>query len=213
MYPVDRTQTHAYPHVKFLSKALPIALSSLTSLTLKADWDYDVSSSADMYCNVALDMFADPDPVKARNETLAQYEIMVWWGLYGNPVPAPLGFSDEPRMRQTVNNIDFSLYVGMNKRGVNVLTWIAGSTIKNIDIDVLPLIQALKSIITGNDVLLGTVQLGSEAFYATENVTFQVSNYSLDIEPSPASKTTPSSSGSSSSGSSSSSTSAPKKRR
>jgi len=193
-YPVDRTQTHAYPHVKFQSKALPIALSNLTSLDIKSTWDYIVPTDANLFCNVALDMFADVDAAKAQNETLATYELMVWWGLYGAPVPEPLGFKVGAQATKTLNGIDFSLYTGTNSRGTTVLTWIAGSTVKNVDLDVYPLIQILTtgSFINQTNVLLGLVQMGSEAFGATQNVTFQLSDYSMTIQPNATSPYSPS---------------------
>lgn len=49
--------------------------------------------------------------------------------------------------------------------------------------DVLQLLTAMKPLLTEPNLLIGLVQLGSEAFFASENVTFSMNNYSLDIEP------------------------------
>jgi hypothetical protein len=49
--------------------------------------------------------------------------------------------------------------------------------------DISPLLQALSSLIPTDNIVLGLVQFGSEAFYATENVTLAVSGYSMDLEP------------------------------
>ena|ERR1700749_690594 len=85
-----------------------------------------------------------------------------------------------------------SLYVGTNTRGHQTLSWLPATTIQSIDMDISPLLQALSSVITTNNVLLGLVQFGTEAFYATSNVTLQVSGYSMDLEPSASSTFAPS---------------------
>jgi Glycosyl hydrolase family 12 len=77
--------------------------STLTQLSINAVWNY-VPVDPSMICNVALDVFADIDPTAAQNETLAQYEIMVWYGVYGGPWP--LGYSDGSKMKQTINGVD-----------------------------------------------------------------------------------------------------------
>jgi hypothetical protein len=55
--------------------------------------------------NVAIDLFADPDPSVAVVEAKAAYEIMVWIALIGDP--KPLGFYDSqaPALTQVVNSI------------------------------------------------------------------------------------------------------------
>jgi hypothetical protein len=62
-------------------------------MDLQVTWQYDADPS--IIGNVALDMFADADVNSAQNETLAAYEIMVWYGDYGGPWP--LGYSDGPK--------------------------------------------------------------------------------------------------------------------
>jgi hypothetical protein len=57
-----------------------------------------------MICNVALDMFADADPTSAQNETVAQYELMVWYGVYNSPWP--LGYADGAVMKKTIGNVE-----------------------------------------------------------------------------------------------------------
>jgi hypothetical protein len=52
--------------------------------------------------NVALDLFVDPDPSLAQNETNAGYEIMVWLGAFGNPYP--IGYSNGLNLNQTIDN-------------------------------------------------------------------------------------------------------------
>lgn len=62
--------------------------------------------------NVAIDMFADPDPGNAQNATLAQYEIMIWLARFGNA--EPIGYSDLPVMVQQIG--DYNLYDPTNKK-------------------------------------------------------------------------------------------------
>jgi len=189
-WPSDKTQTHSFPHVKFLSKSLPIPLSTVTKLGLQASWQYSVPPDANMICNVALDMFADTDPKAAQNETMAQYEIMVWYGIFGGPWP--LGYASGAKVTKSIGDVEFSLYVGTNTRGHQTLSWLPATNIQSIDMDISPLLQALSSVITSNNVLLGLVQFGSEAFYAASNVTLQVSGYSMDLQPSATSTFAPS---------------------
>jgi hypothetical protein len=47
--------------------------------------------------------------------------------------------------------------------------------------DIFPLLQAMQTIIPSN-LTLGLVQFGTEAFFSTQNVTFGLSDYSLDLE-------------------------------
>jgi hypothetical protein len=87
-----------------LSKALPIQLSSLTKLGIQASWQYSAPPAANMICNVALDMFADTDAKAAQNETMAQYEIMVWYGIFGGPWP--LGYASGAKMTKSIGDVE-----------------------------------------------------------------------------------------------------------
>jgi xyloglucan-specific endo-beta-1,4-glucanase len=59
--------------------------------------------------NVAVDMFADADPVAAQNETKAGYEIMIWLGSFN--APQPLGYdANSPCLTQTIGSIDLYVY-------------------------------------------------------------------------------------------------------
>jgi hypothetical protein len=49
--------------------------------------------------------------------------------------------------------------------------------------DVMQLLTPMKTLITEPNLYIGLVQLGSEDFFASENVTFTMSDYSVDIEP------------------------------
>jgi len=45
----------------------------------------------DLKANVALDLFADLDPIAAQSEIQASYEIMVWLASFGDA--EPIGYS------------------------------------------------------------------------------------------------------------------------
>lgn len=78
-------------------------MTSITKFGLKANWQY-YNTDPSLAANVAVDMFADVDPTSAQNEMLAQYELMVWYGLLG--APWPLGYKDGPVMNQTIGNVE-----------------------------------------------------------------------------------------------------------
>jgi len=197
-WPRDRTQTHSYPYVGFHPLSIPIGLNNLTKLGLKSTWDY--MDQPDMIANVALDIWADADATKAQDASQALWELMVWYADYGSP--QPLGFKAGPVLTQTVNNVEYKLYSGTNQRGVHTLTWLASEVVKNIDMDVMQLITPMKALITEPNLIVGLVQLGTEAFFASENVTFSMSSYSLDIQPDATSKVKPTTSAKPSKGSS-----------
>jgi len=100
-WPTGKDNTHSFPHISFLPANLPVPLSNISSMVLKADWTVDQSN---WIGNVALDMFADANVANATNEHAAMYELMVWFGDYGGPWP--LGYSDGIKATQNVNNVD-----------------------------------------------------------------------------------------------------------
>lgn len=101
LWETNRATVHSFPHIKFNSKMLPIALGDMSALQLSGSWSFvagdtaskDPAFDADgliensVTANVAIDMFADEDVAKAQNETLAKYEILIWLGTIGNPYP------------------------------------------------------------------------------------------------------------------------------
>jgi len=116
---------HSYPHVKLGSALLPLQFKSIDHVAASADWwmgptpgsagastgdelDLNALTEANTVANVAFDIWADIDPVKAANESFAGIEIMVWLGRFG-PIQ-PLGFDNkESGARQSVG--DHQLYV------------------------------------------------------------------------------------------------------
>lgn len=94
--------TRSYPHVKFGSPLFPYEIKNISSLNFTAEWalsptnksevgvDAAGVTQAECVGNVALDIWADADPARAANETVAGIEIMIWFGVLG---PAwPLGW-------------------------------------------------------------------------------------------------------------------------
>lgn len=94
---------HSFPHVKLGSPSLPIKLEEISSLVLSAQWgmgpgpntasglDSGGLSNLQVVANVAYDIWADLDPAKAANDSVAGIEIMIWLGIFGTA--QPLGFS------------------------------------------------------------------------------------------------------------------------
>jgi hypothetical protein len=101
---------HSYPHVKFITKDIPLRLNTVSELVVKGSWSAtavpDVVggtktlAQANAKFNVAIDMFLSEDSKRAMNETLAAYEIMMWIGYVGSP--RPLGYSGGVRMTQSI---------------------------------------------------------------------------------------------------------------
>ncbi|KAJ2898765.1 putative Glycoside Hydrolase Family 12 [Zalerion maritima] len=187
---------NSYPHVKFQNTNVPSSIGNITSLRLKTSWglggpdeDFPVEgiqasdiNAIDLRCNVGWDMFGASDLEASQAEVNATTEIMIWLGLFGKPWP--LGYSKEPKYpAQTLGGVDFNLYDGMNERGQTVLTWVAAENVTEFDAEVLPLIEYLldNDFVDGDDIL-GLVEFGSEAFYATDNVTFSAYNMEVTLE-------------------------------
>ncbi len=96
---------HSYPHVKLSVPGLPVPLSNISALLLSAQWSLGLGSTAlpildvdtpglediGVAANVAFDIFADRNPVKAMSATTAETEIMIWVGRFGSA--QPLGYS------------------------------------------------------------------------------------------------------------------------
>ncbi|KAK4183599.1 family 12 putative glycoside hydrolase [Podospora australis] len=187
---------HSYPHVKFPSEHIPIALSKITALHLSAQWSMGPGSdpipvpsvntegleSLDVRANVAFDLFADRNAANAETETKAETEIMIWLGTFGSP--QPLGFNDNTSNRATINldGVDFTLYHGRNQRDTGVFTWIAAANTMKFSADVSPLLQHLwRNGLVSADSLVGVVGFGSEAFRSVENVTFSASDFGMQL--------------------------------
>jgi hypothetical protein len=102
-WPSGPGATHSFPHLSFLPKLLPVSLSSITKFGLKASWQY-YNTDPSMACNVAVDMFADADPTAAQKESIAQYELMIWYGMLG--APWPLGYKNGAVMNKTIGNVE-----------------------------------------------------------------------------------------------------------
>lgn len=66
-----------------------------TARTPSARVGLDASGLKDVgaKANVAFDMFLDPDPENSESATDAAYEIMVWIGRVGSPLP--LGYDSK----------------------------------------------------------------------------------------------------------------------
>lgn len=109
-WPTSRKNVRSYPHIVFNEAALPVTVDNITKFELQGSWQITASpidlasNTLGMLANVAWDIFADADPKKAGNDATALYEIMFWMGTYGQP--QPLGFSDGPCLKQTLNGVE-----------------------------------------------------------------------------------------------------------
>ncbi|OCK77131.1 glycoside hydrolase family 12 protein [Lepidopterella palustris CBS 459.81] len=189
----DAGSVHSYPHVNFNSPTLPVQLSNISSINIHSQWSMspgaspsisnDVAglSNLNTIANVALDIFADADPVKSQSEVQAGYEIMIWIGSFGDP--KPLGFSTGAACwNQTLGDVIFKLYMGKNHRGNNVFSWISPLNITDFNEDISPLLQALwRNSLVPQNAFLGLVEFGSEAFHSDKNVTFSISNFGMNL--------------------------------
>jgi hypothetical protein len=94
---------HSYPYVRLGSPLLPIQFQNVTSFDLSATWamglgnntvttlDSDGLARDKVVANVAYDIWADADHVRAGNDTSALIEIMIWIGNFGDANPLGYG--------------------------------------------------------------------------------------------------------------------------
>ena len=165
-------------------------------MPVEVSWDYqagNVSTStvddtagslwrASLNANVCIDMFLDPTEAKANSTETAAYEVMIWFGQFGNATD-PIGFFNGTVTTQTVGGTTFDLYYGTNSNTQQkVFTWMAAVNATDFTGDVYPLLSDLATYEgpQGTD-HLGYIAFGSEALYATGVVTFQVNSLSFNI--------------------------------
>ncbi|KAJ5923501.1 hypothetical protein N7454_008746 [Penicillium verhagenii] len=187
---------HAFPNIQ-VEDVLPVVLEDITDIDFALHWTYGVGDSIaastdlttltaeDLECNVAVDMFFDSDKATAQNSTTASFEVMVWFARFGSSSD-PIGYSDGIVTNHTINGTTFGLYSGTNSNKQNVLTWIASETTEEFEGDIYPLITDLYSL-SGSTYpskadYMGIFQFGTEAFSAASNVTFGVTELSIDIK-------------------------------
>ncbi|KAF2752903.1 concanavalin A-like lectin/glucanase [Pseudovirgaria hyperparasitica] len=196
-------RVHAYPHIQLNSDVLPVSIANLSQLDLSLEWamkpsslieglsdDPTTSPNADaldaigIEANVVMDLFCDADANRSRTPAKQRYEIMVWLGRFGR-ASEPIGM-DQARVTpivQTVGNAEFTLYAGTNGNGQTVFSWVTTAPLTQFYGDVTPLVHFLPRYgFMPWDTYLGTVQFGSETFYAAENVKFYVKSFHADVK-------------------------------
>jgi len=94
---------------------MPIQIQSLKQVNLDLHWTYGPGNtpvaSTDVQAltlnlvntNVAIDMFLDADQKKAKNTTLAKYEVMVWFAKFGTSTE-PIGLKKGILASQIIND-------------------------------------------------------------------------------------------------------------
>jgi len=87
----------------------------MSALTLDVEWSYALGDAAalttdanglqegGLNCNVAVDMFMDPDLQKSTNTSESAYEVMIWLGRWGLATD-PIGIAEGVRDTLTVNS-------------------------------------------------------------------------------------------------------------
>ncbi|KAG9246754.1 concanavalin A-like lectin/glucanase domain-containing protein, partial [Calycina marina] len=171
----------------------PVAATNITSLTTNL-----------VNANVAVDMFLDSSKSASQNSTKASFEFMVWFAMIGDSAE-PIGLQQGSLQTQVLNNVTLSvfflciifrvcpqltcflsdLYAGQNDLEQYVLTWLAPVTTEKFSGDIMPLftavLEANNATFPTSDDYLGSLQMGSEAFYSNVNVTFSVPAFSVDL--------------------------------
>ncbi|KAJ5650746.1 uncharacterized protein N7484_004469 [Penicillium longicatenatum] len=187
---------HAFPNIQ-IEDVLPLALDKMEEIDFALHWTYGVGNtvvessdlstlnSESLQCNVAVDMFFDSDKTTAQNSTSANFEVMVWFARFGASTD-PIGYAEGVVTNHTINGTVFELYSGTNSNSQNVLTWIASETTEQFQGDIYPLITDLYtlsgSVYPSKEDYMGIFQFGTEAFSSNANVTFGVSELSIDIK-------------------------------
>lgn len=165
-------------------------------------------NSVSLNTNVAIDMFMDSDATTASNSSAAKYEIMVWFAHFGDAAQVignSTGVVDTVNLNGTtlygfavlfpffffsrcsqLTDIYSDLYYGTNSESQNVFSWVTQDTTERFTGDLSQLITELTSK-SGSEYpstsdYLGSFAFGSEAYYATQNVTFYVPELSVDIQ-------------------------------
>ncbi|KAJ5510741.1 Glycoside hydrolase family 12 [Penicillium expansum] len=188
---------HGYPNIR-VDNVLPKELENISELNLDLSWTYglgdttaastDVQALAteNLATNVAIDMFLDADADKAKNETQAKFEVMVWFWM-SNLEAQPHGWGN-PGINRTLDGTKFTLYTGQNDNGQYVLSWVPemGTIVEKFSGDLYPLITDLYSF-GGSDYpskndYLGSLSFGTEVYSVNKNVTFWADEYKIDIK-------------------------------
>ena len=190
-------KTHGFPRISANSPSLPVELQHISSLNLRANFTSYLSSTRDstpssqqnviqssgVRSNVAVDMFADPDPLVAfaNTTTRPQYEIMIW--VSQTQAIHPVGSQTSHKL--TIANTTFTLWSGDNPNGQTTFSWLAPLKpgLQYIDADYSPLLHYLWQLnLLPSNVYLGAVQFGSETFYSGGiNVTFEAGGYDFEV--------------------------------
>jgi len=108
---------HSFPNINLNTKELPIQLSNLQALNVKASWTMEPSdpsksqnlSAISASADVIVDMFFDPDRTTANSTTKPKYEVMVWLAEFGGKKPIGYSSSIQNPGKQKVGN--YELYV------------------------------------------------------------------------------------------------------
>lgn len=185
---------HAFPNAKLLlPDTIPVLLSNLSALTVDIEWTYGLGNyvhnetnntniaEAGVNANVAVDMFLANDRNKSASTTDSEYEVMIWFGRWGDATD-PIGLFDGSQATHDANGTIFDLYYGDNDLGQRVFTWMAQQNVTAFTGDISPLLHRLSNFSGPDpDAYLGYLAFGSEVLYSFENVTVSVPRLEMDV--------------------------------
>ncbi|KAJ5225693.1 hypothetical protein N7468_006918 [Penicillium chermesinum] len=191
---------HAYPNIN-LDDVVPVSLDSVQEINLDFTWTYNVGNTPaltsppgllendnpqDLVTNVAFDMFFDADKQTATNSSTAKHEVMVWFAMIGLGAQPIAYNNNHPTHTMEVDGVEFDLFAGTNGEGQNVFTWKTSTNRENFTGDIYPLIEYLYEQdgdkYPSKTDYMGVFQFGSEAYSASDNVTFSVPKLTIDIK-------------------------------
>lgn len=207
-YPQGNTAlpVHAFPNIK-VEDVFPLKINEINSMTIDFEWTYGVGNNASntvdidkldavtLNANVAMDMFLDSDSTKAGNSTEASHELMVWFAAIG-AATQPLGMTKNAvavssAKNVTIDNVKFGLFFDENESKQFVITWYCFDVVDTFNGDLYPLVEEVMTLGKSGDAdyadfptssdYIGYMSWGSEAYYSTKNVTFNVPHLSIDV--------------------------------
>ena len=175
------TQVHAYPNAGLNStNPLPIPIRSLQSVPVFIN--YTQSITPDLMANAAIDMFFDDTAMNATSSTQARYEMMVWFGRYGDI--NPISSSHAPIAQRSIAGTTFQLYMGQNSVGQTVYSWVATANTTMFSGDIVGLIQSISLRHNGpamQSAYLGVIEFGTETFHSSTLAHFVAENVQMSV--------------------------------
>jgi len=139
---------------------------------------------------VALDLYIDPDKDTAAQASNATTEMIIYFARFSDA--DPVGFGNGTVIRtQTVQGVDFHLFVGKNANKQNVFSWVSSRPLYQFEGDIAPLFDGVLALRDDKRIkipipsfldYLGYAGFGTQAFNSDDEVTFYAPSLSIDIQ-------------------------------